>query len=349
MIRDKGILIRNIYYMLTYAFQELRKNNFDDIAKEDFDQILELFAEILYKGVSLQLKQGLYKEYVNCHEILPVLKGRLDIEDTINCMIQHKSLLGCDYDELSEDNIFNQIIKSTILLLIRSNNLRHKYKKGLRSILPFFGNVHELNLMTVKWKLLRFQRNNQNYRMLMNICYFIVDGVLMTTQKGEFKMATFTDEHMNKLFERFVLEYYRKHHKYLKANSDMVEWDIYDTESAVVDFLPSMKTDISLHNGDKTLIIDTKYYGSMTQTQFGKSTIHSGNMYQIFTYVKNKDCDNSGNVSGMLLYAKTEEETVPELDVVIGKNRFLVKTLDLNQRFDEISKQLDLIVSLYFT
>ena len=87
----------------------------------------------------------------------------------------------------------------------------------------------------------------------------------------------------------------------------------------------------------------------MTQTQFGKSTIHSGNMYQIFTYVKNKDCDNSGNVSGVLLYAKTEEETVPELDVVIGKNRFLVKTLDLNQRFDEISKQLDLIVSLYFT
>lgn len=348
MIKDKGILIRNIYYMLTYAFQELRKNNFDDIAKEDFEQILELFAEILYKGVSMQLKQGLYKEYVNCHEILPVLRGRLDIEDTISCMIQHKSLLGCDYDELSEDNIFNQIIKSTILLLIRNNNLRHKYKTGLRSILPFFGNVHELNLKTVKWNLLRFQRNNQNYRMLMNICYFIVDGVLMTTQKGEFKMATFTDEHMNKLFERFVLEYYRKHHKYLKANSDMVEWDIYETENAVVDFLPSMKTDISLHNGDKTLIIDTKYYGSMTQTQFGKATIHSGNMYQVFTYVKNKDSDNSGNVSGMLLYAKTEEETVPDLDVVIGKNRFLVKTLDLNQRFDEISRQLDLIVSLYF-
>ena len=70
MTRDKGILIRNIYYMLTYAFQELRKNNYDDIAKEDFEQILELFAEILYKGVSMQLKQGLYKEYVNCHEIM---------------------------------------------------------------------------------------------------------------------------------------------------------------------------------------------------------------------------------------------------------------------------------------
>lgn len=348
MIRDKGILIRNIYYMLSYAFQELRKNNFEDIARENFEQILELFAEILYKGVSMQLKQGLYKEYVNCHEILPVLRGRLDIGYTVSCMIQHRSLLGCDYDELSEDNIFNQIIKSTIVLLIRNNSLSHKYKIGLRSVLPFFVNVQELNLKTVKWNLLKFNRNNQNYRMLINICYFIVDGVLMTTQKGEFRMATFTDEHMNRLFERFVLEYYRKHYKHLKANPDMVEWDIYDTRSNVMDFLPSMKTDISLHNGDKTLIIDTKYYGNMTQTRFGKATIHSANMYQIFTYVKNKDCNNSGNVSGMLLYAKTEEETVPELDVVIGKNRFFVKTLDLNRRFDEISEQLDLIVSLYF-
>ena len=27
MIKDKGILIKNIYYMLTYAFQELRKTH----------------------------------------------------------------------------------------------------------------------------------------------------------------------------------------------------------------------------------------------------------------------------------------------------------------------------------
>ena len=60
MTEDKGILIRNIYYMLTYAFQELRQNNYEDIAKEDFERIQDLFAEILYRGVSVQLKQGLY-------------------------------------------------------------------------------------------------------------------------------------------------------------------------------------------------------------------------------------------------------------------------------------------------
>ena len=31
MTIDKGIFIRNIYYMLTYAFQELKQNNYEEI------------------------------------------------------------------------------------------------------------------------------------------------------------------------------------------------------------------------------------------------------------------------------------------------------------------------------
>ena len=54
MINDKGILIRNVYHMLTYAFQELRKNNYDNISEEDFEYIQDLFAEILYRGISYQ-------------------------------------------------------------------------------------------------------------------------------------------------------------------------------------------------------------------------------------------------------------------------------------------------------
>lgn len=40
MTIDKGIFIRNIYYMLTYAFQELKQNNYEEIAGEEFDEIL---------------------------------------------------------------------------------------------------------------------------------------------------------------------------------------------------------------------------------------------------------------------------------------------------------------------
>ena len=74
-------------------------------------------------------------------------------------------------------------------------------------------------------------------------------------------------------------------------------------------------------------------------------TIHSGNLYQIFTYVKNLDKDNTGLVSGMLLYARTQEEIAPDLDATFGKNRIMVRTLDLNCDFSAIESQLREITS----
>lgn len=87
----------------------------------------------------------------------------------------------------------------------------------------------------------------------------------------------------------------------------------------------------------------------MTQVQYGKHSIHSGNLYQIYTYVKNKDEGRSGNVSGMLLYAHTDEELAPEFDANIDGNRIMVSTLDLNQEFELIASKLDGIVSREFS
>lgn len=36
MTNDKGILIKNIYYMLSYAFQVLKQTNYEKVAAEEF-------------------------------------------------------------------------------------------------------------------------------------------------------------------------------------------------------------------------------------------------------------------------------------------------------------------------
>ena len=113
--------------------------------------------------------------------------------------------------------------------------------------------------------------------------------------------------------------------------------------SAVIndtDFLPGMRSDIILSKGDHTFIIDTKYYGKTLALHRDKKTLHSANMYQIYTYVKNYDKEHTGNVAGMLLYAKTSEGVQARLDVTLDNNRFWVRTLDLNQEFELIKAQL---------
>ena len=83
MTKDKNIFILNIYFMLTYAFRELKQNNYEEIAGEDFDNIQQLFAEILIKGISCQLKQGILKQYIIRKDSLPTLRGKLDLKVTI--------------------------------------------------------------------------------------------------------------------------------------------------------------------------------------------------------------------------------------------------------------------------
>lgn len=61
--------------------------------------------------------------------------------------------------------------------------------------------------------------------------------------------------------------------------------------------------------------------------------------------MKNKDVKNTGNVMGVLLYAKTDEEITPDNDYVIGGNQISVKTLDLSGSWEDIKTQLDSIGS----
>lgn len=351
MTKDKSIFIKNIYYMLSYAFQILKQTNYDDIASEKFENAQDLFAAILSRGISRQLKQGLYREYRTKRETLSVMRGKLNLQETLRCRIQRKQLLTCEFDELTEDNLFNQILKTTVRFLLKDEGVDRQRKAELKKVLVFFDGIGELaELSQIPWNRLQYQRNNRNYEMLINICYFILDGMLQTTGKGEYRMAEFSDEHMDKLYEKFILEYYRRHHTYLsEVRAGQIKWNITgDHSDSVIRFLPVMQTDIMLRYGEKTLIIDAKYYGRTLQRQYDKSTLHSGNLYQIFTYVKNQDRDNTGNVGGLLLYAKTDEAITPDCMYQMGGNPIGAKTLDLNREFPLIAAQLDQIAGDYF-
>lgn len=346
MTRDKGILIKNIYYMLSYAFRFLRQSNYHKVAAEEFENIHDMFAAILGKGVAGQLKQGLYRAYRLQEEELSVLRGKLHIQGTFRNKLQQKLKLSCEYDELSENHLLNQILKTTMEILVRQKTVKPEHKAVLKKNLVFFDTVSVIEPGQIKWDRIRYQKNNQSYRMLINVCYLVLTGLILSTDQGEVKLAAFLDDKaMHRLYEKFILEYYRYHHPEYRPNPDTIPWDIDD---GVMDFLPAMVTDLTLKYGGKTLILDAKYYAHTMQSQFDVKSIHSGNLYQIFTYVKNLDLDHTGNVAGMLLYARTQEQLTPNHKYSMGGNTIWVKTLDLNLPFTQIAEQLEKIAGDYF-
>ena len=349
MTKDKSILINNIYHMLSYAFQILTQENYDDVAIESFDEMYDLLAAILAKGIGIQLKQGLYREYINRQEELSVLRGKINMSGMIKNQLVHKRVLACDFDNLSENNLFNQIIKTTVILLLKNAKLKTEYKDDLKKKMLFFSNVDIVEPSSIRWSSIRFQRNNQTYRMLISICQLILEGMLMTTDTGEYRLASFLDEQrMCRLYEKFILEYYNRHYPELKVSASQIPWSVDD---GVRTMLPMMQSDIHLQKDNTVLIIDAKYYNHTTQVQYNKHTLHSNNMYQIFTYVKNRDYEfgeEEHTVSGMLLYAKTEEEVQPNHVYQMHGNQISVRTLDLNLPFVDIAGQLNQIAESHF-
>ncbi len=347
MTIDKSIVIKNIFYMLTYAFNELSHSNYEKVAVEEFDMIHDLYAEILNLGISSVLKHGLHREYVSYKESVSTLRGRLNINESIQNKVNCKQQLVCEYDDLSEDNLFNQILKTTATILIKHSSVKADKKARLKNLLLFFNKVGMVDPKNIKWTTLRFDRNCKTYQMLLYICYFILDGLLMTTESGSYQMKTFSDNHMCRLYEKFILEYYKKHHPELNPRAAQIDWNI-EKESSTNNILPILKTDIFLEKDDRFMIIDAKYYGKTMQQNFSKQTIHSNNLNQIFTYVMNKDTNHTGKVDGMLLYAKTEDDIVPDGQMTYRDgNVIYFKTLDLNQTFNGIKNQLEkYIISL---
>ena len=342
MIVNETIYIKNIYYMLSYAFRVLNEKGYRKIESESFENTADLLSEILIIGVTRQVKQGLVRDYIDVTETTSSVRGKINITESINSQSFIKRQLNCTYDEFSQNCYLNSILKTAMLLLVRADISRSR-KRKLKNLLMYFSRVEAMDADSINWKI-RFDRNSQTYKMLINICYLTIRGLIHSEASGDIKVMEYLDDRqMSRLYEGFLLNYFRKEHPEIKAHAPQIDWQI----DGGADFLlPKMKTDVTLEHENRIMIIDAKFYSHSTSQNYGKNIHHAGNLYQIFTYVKNKQMELQGKdieVSGMLLYARTNESIQPDSDYVMGGNRISVKTLDLNRDFAKIRRNLDMI------
>lgn len=366
-----AIPIENIYYMLSYYFKfDALNNKIKNVNNtQKFETIADLTSQILIRGVNILSKRGFAKEYILCSEALSTLKGKIDISDSIKTMSFNKKRLICLYDNFSINFYLNRIIKTAICELlkfdipkeIKERKEELKRKKELRKILHFFNEVETIEIHKINWNI-QYNRNNQIYRILISVCHLFIKGLLISDlpkNKKNLFLNTANEKYMSTLYEKFILNYYASKFKdEIKSTASQIDWAIEDNNDNNdndiknnIEMLPKMQTDIMLTCMDKTkiknknkiLIIDAKYYSKPLKKQFDKDKIDSNNLYQIFSYVKNKSLENTDyEVSGMLLYAKTNKNNIDINESYnMSGNKIIVRSLDLTCSFNDIAKQLN--------
>jgi 5-methylcytosine-specific restriction enzyme subunit McrC len=202
----------------------------------------------------------------------------------------------------------------------------------------YFNEIGTVEISTIKWDALIFNRNNTHYDTLLYFCRLICEEAIANKEKGKKNFRIIEDRLLPKLFERFIYAFYKKELQDCRVlPQKKIEWktDNYD-------MLPDMSADTIIIYGNHKLIIDTKYYSKTSQIHpfSNNRTIISSNLYQIFAYVKNESANSPGNaISGMLLYPRVDDEMKSKPYNMDGNNVF-VRTVDLNRDFQSIRQEL---------
>jgi 5-methylcytosine-specific restriction enzyme subunit McrC len=337
------IPIENIYYLLCYAWNKLEEKERIKVEVDDKMEILDLFAKILINATKILLKRGIDKNYVETTEELAGIKGKIQFSQTIKSNILFKQKTICTFDEFSSNILTNRILLSSIKSLTKTKGLNSDLKKELISLQIMFGGIETIKMSKSIFSQVKLNRNNRFYCFIMNVCQIIYENTLPTEKSGHYKFSDFTrDENkMNQLFEAFIRNFYRlEQTKYNTVKSEIINWKFDYADIDSFQYVPLMKTDITLENSEEKIIIDAKYYRETMSLNFDREKIKSNNLYQLFSYLLNQEdnTEKSNTAKGILLYPTIEKEY--DLSYKYREHYIEIKTVNLNANWKDIALRL---------
>ena len=245
--------------------------------------LLDIFIHDFCQQLNRQLVQGALRQYVSRDENLAVLKGKLLSHKQFRHNLAHKERLYCQYDELSEDILINQIIKYTLRLLLPKTRST-RIKNDIIQLLYAFDEVADRQVSSKEVDQLYLNRSENRFEEIIRLCSIFIQAINPGTGAGDLKSFSLMFD-MNQLFESWVAAI-------LKPLAFKYGWRLkeqgpkrfmayrHDIDRPVF----QMRPDISFIDqfGKTVLIVDTKW--KLLAPDEAKLGISQADMYQMQAY-----------------------------------------------------------------
>jgi 5-methylcytosine-specific restriction enzyme subunit McrC len=344
LMESTRIPIKNVYYMLCYAWNRLKEREFVHVSQEQDKDIYHLLTRVLITQLQSLIKRGFHREYTELTEESASLKGKLKFQESIRSLSFHRGKMVIQYEELSRDILHNRIIKTTLHSLLHVNELDAELKGQVGQLFDYFGEITVIPLNARMFNEVRLHRSNKHYGFVLDICKLLHDCLLMNEENSNLRFMDFERNHqeMAALFENFVRNFYRMECPGFKVSRENIYWDA----EGELSLLPQMETDISIESDRFKIIMDTKFYHSAYSQRFDTEKLLSGNLYQMFAYLSNQRriIADAKPTIGILLYPKVDKEL--NLSYKLKGHHLNVNTVDLNKNWQIIHNRLLEIVEI---
>lgn len=347
------IRIKNLFYMLCYAWNVLPIADDIKVDYDTYDDAYNLLAYVFSFGIGKLIRSGFHRSYIDVSDELPTVKGKINIQQSINNMSLQSKKLYCDFDEYSDNDMFNQIIKYTIELILKSPQINNSIKKQLKKQIVYFDNICCTPPTRDVIKKLVFNQNSITYRLLINISVMIYTNSSLNEESGNKVFKDFYRQNqMEKVFEKFLLNFYSMHldKSIYHVHAPKINWHIDEDLTlmweGIFDVVGSpgdRRTDIVVENNIKKtqIIMDAKYYENTFIKAYMSSDdekIRTSHLNQIRGYII--DSDYEGEKIGVLVYPMVNYDLTNGVMFPIQGTPIIVKTVNLNDDWQNIENDL---------
>lgn len=342
------IPIRNIYYLLLYAWDRLEEADILDIDVDNSTDLIDLFARVLCSGTEHVLRRGIDRHYVTLADDLPAVRGKLLVTESLKRLTFDQGRADCEFDELSADILPNQIVKTTLLQLVHRRELDSEIRGSIWALVRRMRSISAVPLNERAFRQVQLHRNNAFYGFLLQVCRLILFELLPLESAGSVRFRDFlrNEPAMAMLFQHFVRHFYAREQDRYTVGSERLKWAATSESEASLELLPTMITDISLRRHGEKLVIDTKFYREALTEHFGRQRIREEHLYQLFAYLRNSAATPNAPplIEGMLLYPTVGGHL--DLEYRVHGHRVRIATIDLDQDWRLIHQRLLRLVDI---
>ena len=335
------IPIANVYYLLCYAWRHMEDADVVRLEELDgLDAVQDLLGKVLAEGTFRLVRRGIDRGYREVREDLAGVRGKIAVSETASRALRRRGRAACDFEELSHDVPHNRILRSTLASLLRLPDLDRDVQELIRPAYHKLDGVSAAPLNRRLFGQVQLDRNRHNYRLLLSVCRLVHECLLVDERSGD---ARFTDfrkcqNRMWKLFEDFVTEFYRREQSAYHVNRGGrgIAWSDEGTAEHHRAKIPRMEADVLLDSPERRIILDTKYYSETLTMYYGSGKLHSGHLYQLLAYLRNREATAKAGPrhEGILLYPVVDAPTA--VDVRLEGFSIRARSINLAQDWRRI-------------
>ncbi len=247
------------------------------------ETLLEILIRLFTTKLIDSVREGMPRSYLQHHDDLPVLRGRLDAKRQFTTLAANPALLACHYDALTVDIALNQIMKAAVLRLTRiarttSNQMR------LRELSFAYADVADVPVAALRWDTVVLDRTNSRWRELLNLARLLLGDRFQTTSSGGADGFSLLFE-MNVLFEEYVARMLKRGLAGSELRVVSQGGRLYCLQTEDQRGLFQTRPDILIKRGNEVLqVIDTKWKRIAARVDDPKRGVSQGDVYQMMAY-----------------------------------------------------------------